>query len=304
MSSIYDFSKNLKSKSPSERTVSPSIPIPKHERRVLAWTVSWVLSVGKQKSSKTNAKLKTSFLMTTKISTDSGKTFVLYRTQMLIRLLAFPKPAFDQLAIELPCLMGFRASEVASWMAEYIDFQNMDTSVYDTKKKCLFTVPLNLYVAEHAEEILNGRAEGHVLRSRSNRNLGEQLTPFAIWHIWNKYTTRLPNGKDISPVTGRRFFAAEWYYKQGLSLVTLQMILRHTHFETTMRYVRSLVFYEDMKANYDKFQGSMAKSLEKMQLQMQVPESAVDASRSSQTLSSRSLEASRLQEKHKETKHS
>lgn len=290
----------------SERTLSPSIlPLAtlnyKRDRTVIAWTVSLILSVGRQKSSKSKVELNATLLMKAKVSSDSGKTFVLYRTQML-RLLAFPKPAFDQLAIELPCLMGFRASEVTTWRAEYIDFQHGDSLVLDAKKGVTFTVPLNMYVAKHSEEELAGRIEGPVLRSRSNRNLGEQLTPFAIWHIWHKYTKNLVNGKDISPITGRRFFAAEWYYKQKLSLVTLQMILRHSHFETTMRYVRSLVFYEDMKANYDKFQRGMAKSLEKMQLQMQVPKAAVDARPRSSTVTSPSLEASRLREKPREAK--
>jgi len=188
---------------------------------------------------------------------DPKRTFTLYRRRML-ELLRWPKPAFDQLAIELPCLMGFRAKEVTTWRAEYIDFQNGDTQVLDAKKHRIYSVPLNAEVARHAEEVLNGREEGYVLQSRSNAWLRKEtpLTPVAIWYIWHKWTqiAGFPINQRISPVVGRRFFAAEWYYSQGLSLVTLSRILRHSDPVVTMRYVQSLVFHEDVKRDYDRFQ--------------------------------------------------
>ena len=238
----------------SERVVSPRDMDAERDRPLLAWSVRWVLSFP---AGKTTKRRETSYILSVKTLVTQRKNFVLYRRQMLA-LLRFPKPVFDQLAIELPCLMGFRSSEVASWRAEYIDFAMGDTLVLDAKKKLLFTVPLNMYVARHAEELLNGRPGGLVLRSRSNaqQDPDRPLRTESIWHIWHKWTrlAGLPNAGDISPITGRRFFAAEWYYSQRLSLVTLQRILRHSHFETTMRYVHGLVFYEDVKRDYDRFQ--------------------------------------------------
>ena len=176
----------------------------------------------------------------------------------MLELLRCPKPAFDQLAIELPCLMGFRAEEVGTWRAEYIDFQHGDTRVLDAKKHQVYTVPLNTQAARHAEEVLDARSNGCVLRRRRHTSLDPEkpLTRVAVWFIWAKWTARagLPNALEISPIVGRRFFAAEWYYGQGLSLVTLQRILRHVHFETTVRYVQGLVFHEDVKRDYDRFQ--------------------------------------------------
>lgn len=266
---IYGSRESLKCKNSVEkqpRTVSPVDLDAKRDRPLLAWTVRGIIAYASSSKNKRKIVQIKRFTLQ-KRSFDSAKTFILYRAQML-RLLGFPKPTFDQLAIELPCLMGFRASEVSSWMAEYIDFQNMNTEVMDSKKKTLFTVPLNLYVAEHVEVVLDGRAEGNVLRSRSSRNLNQQITPTAIWYIWDKWTkkVKLPNATDISPNTGRRFFAAEWYYNQQLSLVTLQMILRHSHFETTMRYVRGLVFYEDLKRDYDRFQFRMMEEIQKQKV--------------------------------------
>lgn len=246
--------------------VSPGDLDAKRDLPVLAWSVRWILGY---KPTKTMKRDETSCILSVTTTLTHGKTFVLYRRQMLA-LLRFPKPVFDQLAIELPCLMGFRSSEVATWKAEYIDYQTMNTFVLDSKKKRLFTVPLNLYVAKHAEEALNGRAKGYVLRHRTKAKqfANQPLTPTAIWYIWDKWTKLLGlwNAKDISPNTGRRFFAAEWYYKQELSLVTLQMILRHSHFETTMRYVRGLVFYEDMKRDYDRFQFRIMEEMQKQKV--------------------------------------
>ncbi len=161
--------------------------------------------------------------------------------------------------------MGFRPGEVTTWRAEYIDYSTGDTQVLDAKKKALFTVPLSHIVARHTETILNGRSTGLILRSRSNAQTdpNRPLRSESIWHIWRKWTrlAGLPNAREISPVVGRRFFAAEWYYGQELSLVTLQRILRHSHFETTMRYVQGLVFHEDVKRDYDRFQRGLAKEV-------------------------------------------
>ena len=250
----------------SERIVSPKDIDAERDMADFAWTVRWILSF---KATKTSKRDETSYILSVKTLATQQKNFVLYRRQMLA-LLRFPKPVFDQLAIELPCLMGFRSQEVATWMAKYINYQTMNTFVLDSKKKQLFTVPLNLNVAKHAEEVLNGRVEGYVLRHRSKGKqfANQPLTPTAIWYIWDKWTKQagLWNAKEISPNTGRRFFAAEWYYSQELSLVTLQMILRHSHFETTMRYVRGLVFYEDIKRDYDKFQFKIMEEMQKQKV--------------------------------------
>jgi len=266
MSSIYGSTKSFKCKSGDAVILPLGTLESEGAKTVLAWTVRWVLSVGAQKQIKVATELNATFPMF-KGKSDSGKTFVLYRRQML-QLLAYPKPVFDQLAIELPCLMGFRSTEVTSWLAEYIDFQNMNTYVMDSKKKDLFTVPLNLHVAKHAEKVLNGRTEGVLLRSRSNRNLGQQLTKFAIWHIWKKYTKLLPNAVDISPLTGRRFFAAYWYHHLKLSLMTLSKILRHSGPAVTLGYVEKLIFYEDVKSDYNSFQRSIAKDQDKFQFRL------------------------------------
>jgi len=259
--SIEGFFVSLKSRIPLQETVSPVNMDAKRDRVVLAWSVRWILN---HKPTETTKRGEMSCILSVKTLVAQGKNFTLYRQQMLA-LLRYPKPVRDQLAIELPSLMGFRASEVGTWKAEYIDFAMGDTLVLDAKKKALFTVPLNTTAAKHAEEVLNGRSNGYVLRSRSNAqpDPNRPLSPTAIWYIWQKWTrlAGLPNARDISPVVGRRFFAAEWYHYRKLSLVTLQRIMRHANPLTTLRYVQSLVFYEDVKRDYDEFQLELTKEI-------------------------------------------
>jgi len=252
--SIYGFTESFKSAPKSERIVSPATMDFLRKLRISAWSVRWVLSVRVNAGDK-RVQVKTTAFATT--MTGQGPTYVVYRRQML-ELLRTSKPAFDQLAIELPCLMGFRSEEVATWRAEHIDYAHGDTLVLDAKKHRLYSVPLNSQVAKHAMDVLGNRETGYVLQSRSNRQQDPEkpLTPIAVWYIWNKWTREIGVATPISvsPVVGRRFFAAEWHYSQGLSLVTLSRILRHSDPVVTMRYVQSLVFHEDVKRDYDRFQ--------------------------------------------------
>jgi len=250
----YGFAEKLKSTKPGERKdprCARRIPC---ELRASAWTIRVSLFYRKEKTPIRDNKR--GILRVTTVE-HQERTYVLYRRRML-ELLGCPKPAFDQLALELPCLMGFRTKEVTTWRAEYIDFLNAETLVLDAKKHRLFTVPLNNQVARHAEEVLNGRGEGYVLQSRSTawRMPDRPISTVAVWYIWEKWGRRVgfEPTTPLSPVVGRRFFAGEWFYSQGLSLVTLQRILRHSDPVVTMRYVQSLVFWEDVKRDYDRFQ--------------------------------------------------
>jgi len=252
--SSYHFQQSVKKAPLGEGIVSPTYDGEHGLEAVLAWSVRWVLSVPIDtalKRTHVDGALVTTYIH------SQGPTFVLYRRQM-IRLLAWPKPAFDQLMLELPCLMGFREEELRTWRAEYIRWQEGETQVLDARRHTLETVPLNTLAARHAETVLHGRGGGLVLRRRRHTSLdpGRPISRTAFWFTWAKWTVKagLPNASEISPLVGRRFFAAEWYYGQGLSLVTLQRILRHACYETTIRYVRSLVFFEDVKRDYDRFQ--------------------------------------------------
>jgi len=254
---IYDSMVSHKLGQSAERIVSPCGKEYDGQRRVLAWSVRWVLDVrrrGRRKRLRAEASVLATF------TTGMGKTLLVYRRQIL-EVLRWPKPAFDQLALELPTLMGFRPEEVATWRAEYIDWLNSETLVLDAKKHKLFPVPLNTQAARHAEEVLGARRNGYVLRGRTKRKPGEEkpLTGTAIWYIWQKWAqqacTFLP--EKISPIDGRRLFAYEFYHRQPENLVELQVIMRHTSPGITLLYVSRLVCWDDVKTAYDKFQLSL-----------------------------------------------
>jgi len=124
-------------------------------------------------------------------------------------------------------------------------------------------------VAKHAEEALDARSEGYVICNESTAWRGRDLplTTTAIWYVWRKYGQLLglyPSPSEYSPIVGRRFFAAEWFYGQGLSLASLSKIMRHNNIETTARYVSQLIFYEDLKRDYDRFQLRLMEDLMKV----------------------------------------
>ena len=150
-----------------------------------------------------------------------GQTYIIYKTKLLA-LMRKPMSAYEKLAILLPCKMGFRATEVGTWRAEYIDYTNESCLVLDAKKHQLFSVLLSRECGKLAEQVLNGRTEGPVLygRSRSKKYEGLPISGMAVWHIWQKHT-------DLSPLDGRRGFAALWYYTQRKSIPTLQRQMRH-----------------------------------------------------------------------------
>lgn len=196
---------------------------------------------------------------------EGGRSFVIYRMEIL-RLLNYPKPAHDALIIELPCLMGFRSKEVATWRVEYIHFDSGDCEVLDAKKHRLFTVPLHPLVNRHAEECLDGRDEGYVIQNESTawRGRDSPLTTTALWYVtrkWAKFLNLYPSSEDYSPIVFRRFFAYQFYHEHPEDLVELQYIMRHSDPETTLRYVKSLVDYGDVKLAYGRFQEALGREL-------------------------------------------
>lgn len=182
------------------------------ERILSSWSLSAVLFSQEVSVKNPHIRRVTWVKLTSRPSrTKEKKSFIIFRTEIL-RLLAQPKPSRDQLVFELPCLMGFRTQEIATWRAEYINFASSDCEVLDAKKHRLFTIPLNLAAGKHAEETLNGEVEGYVIKNQSNAWQGRNkpLSSRGLLGIWQKYAAQLdlwPSPNEYSPIVGRRFFA-------------------------------------------------------------------------------------------------
>lgn len=241
----------------SNQTLSPRTKDYQRKLNILAWSVRAILEYDPNKHSKTLVKLTFSFALPKRFP-KTQRSFLIYRRE-IYRLLNAEKNARDQLMFELPCLMGFRSGEIGRWRIEHIDFQNGETLVFDSKKKTLLPMPLNVHVANLAMKVAGSRREGYVLknRSRAHRGWTKPITQNAVWLVWQKYAHALdlfPKPSDYSPIVGRRFFAAEWFYTQKLSVVTLSRIMRHSHPMQTLDYVAHIMFAEDVKRDYDRFQ--------------------------------------------------
>lgn len=191
-------------------------------------------------------------------------SYMLYRTIML-ELLAKPKDPFEQLCFELPCLMGFRASEVCTWQAEWINPDAGECYVLDAKKHKLFPVALSYQVALHAEQLLAGRREGLVLQNRSNawkqKCAGKPISIQSLWHIWKKHTAPLglPESVEISPVVGRRIYIALSIHTFKLSPLLVSKQVRHENTQQTLEYADHLFFIEDVKEQQCKFDGRLGR---------------------------------------------
>jgi len=161
--------------------------------------------------------------------------------------------------------MGFRTKEVSTWRIEWTNFQTEETLVLDAKKHKLIPLPLSRVVARHLEEVANGRSNGLVVRNESTACRGREtpLTNKAFLDLYHKYAAKLglfPSSDEYSPVVLRRFFAAEWYYHQKLSLMTLSRLMRHSDVKITLSYVNKLIFDEDIKRDFHKFESEMQQS--------------------------------------------
>jgi len=199
----------------------------------------------------------------------SGKSFLIYRREIL-RLIATEKSAHDALIIDLPCLMGFRSEEVTTWRLEWIDEKNEDCMVFDAKKHVLFPVPLHQVVEGHVEEVRDGRDEGLVIRNESTawKSWEGPISTTAVWYTWRKWAKRLklfPSPEAYSPIVGRRFFVKEFLRAcrddpvEGL--ISCSKIVRHSDVRITLEYAERIMFYEDVKRNFDKFQANVAEGL-------------------------------------------
>jgi len=161
----------------------------------------------------------------------------------------------DYLLIRLPMKIGLRTGEICTLKVEYIDFVDRSFRVFDSKRKALssFPLPLDLVTLQLIRDLIGDRVEGYVfIQRRSWKRLkqGQPLTVQEVWHIVRKIG--LAAGVEgFKPRVLREYFAAVWAHVEKKSLVTLQWILRHKSLETTQVYVNKLVFWEDVKSEYE-----------------------------------------------------
>jgi len=191
---------------------------------------------------------------------------VIYRRHFE-KLLAFPKPLRDQLLIELPLLEGLRTGEISSLHVEYVDFENGDLTVLDSKKKQLLMIPLDTVVAEHLAEYMRIErlSEGiliralpgapHVGHKLGAKTLGIGLCENSIVRTWKKWCLRcgIP---ILTPRLGRAYLATVEHFVLGKPTAYIQFLLRHDDLQSTEHYLSRIASYEDQKAIFYKGKNS------------------------------------------------
>jgi integrase len=129
------------------------------------------------------------------------------------RLMALPKSLRDQLIIELPTLQAFRAGEVSSFRAEWVDFDKDILLVLDSNKQQLVPIPLHPIVAKHITQYIRETQmpKGILLQSRrksghkvGSKTRGEGLSESHIQRIWQGHCKRI-GIPPMSPRWGRAF---------------------------------------------------------------------------------------------------
>lgn len=218
------------------------------ERGICAWIVAGIIRCRVVRVKKAAASHKRTFMEPNK---QEGK-IVVYRAYFM-KLLATPKPLRDQLIIELPTFMAFRTGEICTAKADDVDFQRGDMQVLDSKKSRIFTVPLDLTVAEHLDQFI-GECDVHdwlfyPMQKAGAKSIRPYLSKQMIDYVWRKWCGEagIPY---MPPRMGRAYFAVNWHIVEGKSLSGLMAVLRHDSLVSTEAYLSKIVSYEDVKSEF------------------------------------------------------
>jgi len=164
----------------------------------------------------------------------------------------------DYLLIRLPMKIGLRTGEICSLKIENINFQDKTFHVLDSKRKRLYPLPLDALTLQLIQDLIGPRQEGYVFtrevysRSWSHKKAEKPLHVTTVLVTVKRIALKV-GVEGFTPRLLRHYFAAEWH-KQGGSLELLRRILRHKSLAYTQFYLSRLVYFEDLKGEYEKLQ--------------------------------------------------
>jgi integrase len=172
-------------------------------------------------------------------------------------------PLRDFCIIRVPMKCGLRPGEVRCLRWEQVDFKGLTLNVVDSKKYEVFPIPMDVVTADYLRQ-LQEKVGGHWVFPHDPESGWKRwttcLTDDALDKVVKKWA-RLAGCQDWKRMTLyllRHFFAANWVYpsngKRSGNLHTLSRILRHKSLAYTQVYLSRLVFYEDLQAEYNRFQ--------------------------------------------------
>jgi len=190
----------------------------------------------------------------TKRRYDNGQTIVIRRgdVERVESYARDNRDLRDYLFIRLPKKIGLRTHEIATLSIEDINFEDRSFQVLDSKKHRFYPLPLDPVTLQLIQDLVGDRTEGLVFRHKTykRKNQDKPLTNVTIWKLI-KTIGEEAGVKGFHPRLLRHYFAAEWVYIQKKSMESLRRILRHKNLQVTHSYLSCLVFFEDVKAEYE-----------------------------------------------------
>lgn len=134
-------------------------------------------------------------------------------------------------ALVLEANLGLRISDILDLRLSDIvkdgDRYRLDIVEIKTKKKRVFTVPLEIYAYIQSYCIANGIRPDDIIFKITERAVQKQLKIVCDWLGYD----------DISTHSFRKFFATEIYKDNDYNIILVQKLLQHSTPAVTQRYI-------------------------------------------------------------------
>jgi len=172
------------------------------------------------------------------------------------------EPLRNQLVIDFPTKMGLRSGEITQIYGSDININQGRLNIRNSKSGHIYPIPIPYEIAEKLERYRYRQDKPLIRRllggSYTESRGGTPMHPTSLLQLWHRVAKRaqLETPKIYTPTLGRHYFAAMWAFhpnpeKRG-NLEMLRRIMRHKNLAYTQVYLSRLVFFEDIKRDYDR----------------------------------------------------
>lgn len=189
--------------------------------------------------------------------------FVVLREDDIKRLVEIPKILRDRVIIDFSRLQALRTHEIATERWADVDLENGFIHVLDSKKRIRILLPLHWRLAEllmeYKEEIVPYE-DDWIVKPLPSVNvkksaLGKPISNEAIANVvkWYAREAGIFDWIRYNPTLLRAYFAADWVRRKR-NLKMLQLMMRHNSLSTTIHYVSKILFWSELKREFDRVQ--------------------------------------------------
>ncbi len=163
-----------------------------------------------------------------------------------LNLLKVPKPPSHQLACCLGMVQGFRPGELRHARFTDLDVESGVLYVRDSKTRKI--QPLRMYAATAYAYDRCPRPAGLILKRHRRYHAYDGPLSYTslekLVRTWAR-NADIHNWRSWNPTMLRKFFAKEWHRRRADDTM-LRKVMRHRSLATTVLYLDSIVFVEDI----------------------------------------------------------